>query len=142
MNILNKSVVVLLTLLVCSWSVKGQGSETYAEKLGWKKGEKVIIFHVDDAGMSFDSNKGTIEALEKGVATSVSLMMPCPWIPGMVKYLKAHSSIDAGLHLTLTSEWDDYRWSPLTGIIASPGLVDEEGAMHASVGSVVENATP
>lgn len=143
MNILKRSIAAVFIVLITTSIAKSQnkGNETYAEKLGWKKGQKVIIFHIDDAGMSFDSNKGSIEALEKGVATSVSLMMPCPWIPGMVKYLKAHPEVDAGLHLTLTSEWDDYRWEPLTGINTSPGLVDEEGAMHASVGAVVENAS-
>ncbi|HYG38754.1 MAG TPA: polysaccharide deacetylase family protein [Cytophagales bacterium] len=141
MEILKKPFIIISIILLTASFVKGQDNETYAEKLGWEKGQKVIIFHVDDAGMSFDSNQGAIEAMEKGVATSVSLMMPCPWIPGMVKYLKAHPTVDAGLHLTLTSEWEDYRWGPLTGITSSPGLVDEEGAMYPTVGGVVKNAS-
>ena len=116
-------------------------STTYAEKLGWKKGDKVLILHVDDAGMSYDSNAGTIKALEQGVANSVSVMMTCPWAPGFVKYLKQHSNVDAGLHLTLTSEWDNYRWGPLTGKKLSPGLVDGEGALWKDVASVVKNAS-
>src|SRR6188474_3937284 len=75
---------------------------TYAEKLGFPKGAKVLILHVDDGGMSFDSNQGVINAMEKGVANSVSVMMPCPWVPGFVHYLKQHPNVDAGLHLTLT----------------------------------------
>ncbi|MBD0280456.1 MAG: hypothetical protein ICV81_21175, partial [Flavisolibacter sp.] len=43
---------------------------TYAERLGFPKGKKVVILHVDDAGMSYDSDLGAMEALTKGVATS------------------------------------------------------------------------
>src|SRR3954469_9501612 len=81
---------------------------TYAEKLGYRKGAKVLILHVDDAGMSFESNEGTITAMTKGVANSCSVMMPCSWVPGFVHFLKQNANIDAGLHLTLTSEWKDY----------------------------------
>jgi chitin disaccharide deacetylase len=114
---------------------------TFAEKLGYPKGSKVLILHVDDVGMSWDANEGAIQALEKGAATSVSIMMPCPWVPGFVHYMKEHPNVDAGLHLTLTSEWKDYRWGPLTGKPASPGLVDSEGALWASVENVIKNAS-
>ncbi len=114
---------------------------TYAEKLGFPKGAKVLILHVDDVGMSWDSNQGAIQAMEKGVANSLSVMMPCPWVPGFVHYLKEHPEVDAGLHLTLTSEWKDYRWAPLSGRPAVPGLVDEEGAMWRSVSQVVKHAS-
>ncbi|CAN5910481.1 carbohydrate deacetylase [soil metagenome] len=117
-------------------------AQTYAEKLGWKKGDRVVILHIDDAGMSYDSNLGTIRAMEEGVANSVSVMMPCPWVPGFVRYLKDNPGVDAGLHLTLTSEWRDYRWGPLVGKPAAPGLVDAEGAMWRGVGQVVSNASP
>lgn len=115
--------------------------ETYAEKLGFPKGKKVLILHIDDIGMSWDSNQGVMLAMEKGVANSCSVMMPCPWVPDFVHYLKKHPNIDAGLHLTLTSEWKEYRWGPLSGQPAVPGLVDEEGAMYASVEDVVKHAT-
>ncbi len=115
---------------------------TYAEKLGFPKGSKVLILHIDDVGMSWDSNQGAIQAMEKGVANSLSIMMPCPWVPGFVHYMKEHPGLDAGLHLTLTSEWKDYRWPPLSGRPAVPGLVDTEGAMWRSVDMVAKNASP
>src|SRR4051812_33518270 len=136
------SIFFAVTFLLVSNSSALCQPETYAEKLGWKKGDRVVILHIDDAGMSFDSNQGVIQALEKGVANSVSVMMPCPWVPAIVRYLKQHPTIDAGLHLTLTSEWQDYRWGPLTGKPASPGLVDEEGALWHSVAEVAQHASP
>lgn len=125
----------LLSLLILVHLFSGiQAQETtYAEKLGYPKGAKVLILHIDDVGMSYDSNLGAINAMEKGVANSLSMMMPCPWIPGFFNYLKTHPNVDAGLHLTLTSEWKNYRWGPLGGKAAVPGLVDKEGAMWPSV---------
>src|SRR4249920_3525892 len=81
---------------------------TYAERLGFPKGSRVVILHVDDVGMSFDSNQGAIMAMDKGVANSCSIMMPCSWVPQYAHYLQQHPGIDAGLHLTLTSEWSEY----------------------------------
>lgn len=114
---------------------------TYAEKLGFPKGAKVLILHVDDAGMSYESNQGAITALTKGASTSVSVMMPCSWTPGFVHFLKQHPEIDAGLHITLTSEWKDYRWIPVAGKNAVPGLTDSEGCLWPSVEEVVKHAS-
>jgi len=132
---------LLSLILLFALARLGYTQPTYAEKLGFPKGARVLILHVDDAGMSWDSNEGAVRALEKGVATSVSVMMPCPWVSGFVHYLKDHPATDAGLHLTLTSEWRDYRWSPLTGKPAAPGLVDSEGAFWPSVEDVTTHAT-
>lgn len=115
---------------------------TYAEKLGYPKGSKVLILHIDDVGMSYDSNIGAIKALNEGVANSLSLMMPCAWIPDFFKYLEKFPETDAGLHLTLTSEWTGYRWGPLMGKPSVPGLVDKQGAMWKSVEATVKNAQP
>ena len=118
------------------------GAQTFAEKLGYPKGSKVLILHVDDAGMSKESNEGVFESIEKGVANSFSIMMPCPWVPEIFSYLKKHPSADAGLHLTMNAEWKDYRWAPLAGAAAVPGLTDPQGAMWSGVVDVVTHAKP
>ena len=116
-------------------------AETYAEKLGWEAADRVVILHVDDAGMSHDSNLGAVKSIREGVASSVSVMMPCPWVPEMVDFIKMYPELDAGLHLTLTSEWDLYRWGPLMGKPAVPGLVYSEAPLWGSVAQVVARAT-
>lgn len=128
--------------LLCLLSTFVTQAQTYACKLGWKPTDRVIILHVDDVGMSFESNEGAIQAIEKGVASSWSIMMPCPWVPQVFHYLQKNPQTDAGLHLTLTSEWKDYRWVPVAGAKQVPGLVDQEGAMHSNVADVVKNASP
>ncbi len=135
-----KSTPVILLFLLAALSARAQ-TETYAEKLGFPKGKKVVIFHVDDAGMSAESNAGAITALGKGLSNSVSIMMPCGWVPQMFTYLKQHPDTDAGIHLALTSEWDNYRWGPLVGCKTAPGLCDEQGALWHSVAQVVEHAS-
>jgi len=115
---------------------------TYADRLGFPKGARVLILHVDDAGMSYASNLGAEKALTEGASNSVSVMMTCPWVPGFVQFLKSHPQIDAGLHLTLTSEWKEYRWGPLSGKAAVPGLTDPDGYLWPSVQEAVQHASP
>lgn len=136
-------ILAAILLLTCFLApARAQEEITYAERLGFPKGAKVVIFHSDDAGLSHGTNTGTIEACEKGLVSSVSVMMPTPWVPEIVKYVKSKPNHDFGLHLTLTSEWDGYRWGPLAGKNQVPGLVDKEGAMWGGVGEVIQHATP
>ena len=115
---------------------------TFAERLGWKARDVVVILHVDDVGMSHSSNLGAIESVERGAATSWAVMMPCPWVPEIARYLREHPAVDSGLHLALTSEWQIYRWGPLAGKSQVPGLVDAEGCLWRSVQEVAAHATP
>jgi predicted glycoside hydrolase/deacetylase ChbG (UPF0249 family) len=136
--------ITLLLIMICVSTVaySQDSGQTYAEKLGYPKGKKVLIIHVDDVGMSYESNEGAIRAIREGVANSLSVMMPCGWVPGFVNYWKENKDLDAGLHLTLTSEWKDYRWGPLAGKQQVKGLTDPEGALWRSVAEVVKNASP
>jgi chitin disaccharide deacetylase len=132
--------VAALAMLGLVAGVQAQ-EQTYAERLGWPKGAKVLMIHADDGGMSHASNAATIETIEAGTVTSVSIMMPCPWVPGFVEYLKENPDVDAGVHLTFTAEWTPYRWRPVAGPDAVPGLVDEAGYMHDNVPLVRQHAT-
>ncbi|MBI3117656.1 MAG: ChbG/HpnK family deacetylase [Candidatus Hydrogenedentes bacterium] len=117
----------LAFLLIATSAAFAQAPKTYAERLGWQAGDRILIIHSDDAGMSLASNRGTIEALEFGLVTSTSMMMPTPWVAGFARYLKDHPDTDVGLHLTMTSEWDDYRWAPVAGKPTVPTLADKQG---------------
>ncbi|MGC4035981.1 MAG: polysaccharide deacetylase family protein [Chitinophagaceae bacterium] len=131
-----KKLFIFSTVFVCGIV----DAQTYAEKLGWPKGAKVIILHVDDAGMSYYSNQGAIKSIENGIATSCSIMMPCPWAASFTKHA-IEKNYDAGLHLTLTSEWNDYRWPPLSGAKQVPGLVDKDWNMWPEAEDVVQHAS-
>ena len=133
--------IVLVSMILAGPTIKGVEAPTYAERLGWPAGTRAVIFHVDDAGMSHNSNMGAIKATEDGVATSMRVMMPCSWVPELAAYLKAHPQVDAGVHLTLTAEWKNYRWGPIAGKPAVPGLVDDGGYLWSGVADVVAHAT-
>lgn len=131
-------------LLLCAVTILhslAAQSATYAEQLGWPKDTRAVIFHSDDLGMSHDSVVGTIEAIQKGVVTSASAMMPCSWIPKWNQFLKENPDFDNGLHLTLTSEWVQYRWGPLAGAEQAPTLVDPDGYLWKNVAQVVASAS-
>ncbi len=134
--------VVFTGLMLCAAPGWTEAPVSYAQRLGWGPGDKVVIFHIDDAGMSHGSNLGVAKAMAEGVATSTSIMMPCPWVPQFRDYLKANPDCDAGLHFTLTSEWVPYRWGPVAGKTAVPGLADRDGYLWGEVADVIAHATP
>jgi len=114
---------------------------TYAERLGWPEGTRALILHSDDAGMHRDANIGTIMAIEDGICNSASVMMPCGWVTPWRDWLNENPDFCNGLHITLTSEWGRYRWSPLSSINETPGLYDADGHMHRDVLSVAATAS-
>lgn|SRR5690554_2556283 len=138
-----KTIAIPLFILLLMVNTKQAYSQqgTYAERLGYPAGAKVVIFHVDDAGMSFESNQGAKISIEQGMASSCSIMMPCPWAADIAKHAIAHPEMDAGLHLTLTSEWKAYRWGPVAGKSQVPTLVDKEGNLWSTVEEVLQHAT-
>ena len=115
---------------------------TYAERLGWPEGTRAVIMHSDDLGMHRDANLGTIKAIEEGICNSASVMMPCGWVTQWRDWLEENPDFCNGLHITLTSEWQRYRWPPLSSYEETPGLFDADGYMHRSVAAVAANATP
>ena len=63
MGIKMKKMAFLCFLIGCAVTVLAQEqTKTYAEMLGWPKGARVIILHVDDAGMSHESDEGVEES--------------------------------------------------------------------------------
>ncbi|WP_268224367.1 polysaccharide deacetylase family protein [Sinomicrobium oceani] len=120
---------------------QAQNNVTWAEKLGFPKGKKVIILHADDIGMCREANVAAEDYLASGNIQSVAIMMPCPYAQEFINWAKAHPKVDIGLHLTLTSEWKTYRWAPLMPKEEVPGLTDPEGKMWRSVQEVVQHAS-
>jgi len=105
-------------------------AKTLAERLGYPKDAKLLIVHADDLGMAHSINSASIRGLESGLVSSASIMIPCPWLPEIAAYARAHPEADLGLHLTLTSEWSLYRWGPVLPKTSVPSLLDQSGYLY------------
>ena len=107
---------------------------TLAERLGHPPDARLLIVNCDDLGSTHAANVGVYESLRHGLATSATLMVPCPWAREAAARYRGE---DVGVHLTLNSEWDEYRWGPITH---APSLVDGEGGFPRTVQEVFEHA--
>ena len=89
--------------------------------------------------MSHSVNMALQRLIETGLPVSVSVMFPTPWYQETVEILKRHPEVSVGIHLTLNSEWKNYRWGPVAGRDVVPTLVDAEGYFFSSSDDLQRN---
>ncbi|MBN8673529.1 MAG: ChbG/HpnK family deacetylase [Chitinophagales bacterium] len=96
-------------------------------------GDKIpLLFRLDDIGMCHSVNEAAKTVLETGMPVSMSVMVPCPWFTEAAELLKKYTNVSIGIHLTLNSEWKQYRWGPVAGVLQVPTLVDSLGNFFPS----------
>ena len=101
------------------------------ERLGYPPDARLLIINVDDFGMCHAINEATVQAITQGIATSCSIMAPCPWGLYGLEQLKANPDIPFGVHLTAISEQPHYRWGSLAPPHQVTSLLDEAGYFYA-----------
>ena len=111
-------------LLLSATRVEGQADATSRAATD---DQIYLVIRSDDAGMSHRVNTALERLIDTGLPVSISVMFACPWYQETVEMLKRHPNVAVGIHLTLNSEWKNYRWGPVTGRGAVPSLVDDEG---------------
>lgn len=99
---------------------------------------KYLLITSDDFGMTLSINQGIEEAISAGLVGATNLMVPTPWFADAVRRVKAHS-LPAGIHLTLTCEWDLYRWRSLSGCAHLKAV---DGNLHSSFADIPDALTP
>lgn len=89
-----------------------------------------LIVRGDDIGFSHTVNEACIDSYQKGIMSSVEVMVPTPWFMEAVKLLQENPGLDVGVHLTLTSEWENLKWRPLTN---APSITDVNGNFYPMI---------
>jgi len=106
-----------------------------AERLGYHADNRLLIINCDDLGSSHAANVATLQAMTDGVATSATLMVPCPWAHEAAAMFQG---LPVGVHLTLTSEYRNYRWRGLTH---GTSLHDADGFLWATRTAALQRLT-
>jgi predicted glycoside hydrolase/deacetylase ChbG (UPF0249 family) len=90
-----------------------------------------LITRGDDIGSCHAANVAVIECVAAGTLKNVSVMVPGPSFAEAAAMILPHmSAIDVGLHVTLNSEWDTYKWGPVSTDV--PSLIEPNGCFTAS----------
>ena len=89
-----------------------------------------LIVKGDDMGAAHGINVATIDAYKRGVLTTTNVIVPGPWFPEAARLLRENPDLDAGVHLALTSEWENVKWRPVTH---APSLADADGYLFPLV---------
>jgi predicted glycoside hydrolase/deacetylase ChbG (UPF0249 family) len=117
-------------------------SRTVAARLGYPADSKLLIIHADDLGAAHSINTASFDALDKGTVSSASIMIPTPWVTEVAAYARSHPNADLGLHLTVTSEWQTYRWASVESRDKVSSLLDSTGTFPSEVDPVAARAKP
>ncbi|SFO30499.1 hypothetical protein SAMN04488519_105187 [Algoriphagus ornithinivorans] len=117
-------------------------AQSLQEKLGYAAEDKLLIIHGDDVGVSHSQNLATFQAIQNGLVSSTSMMVPAAWSKEVAELAKSIKTPDIGIHITLTNEWLHYNWGPEAGKTDVPGLVNPLGHMFPSCAEVAQNASP
>lgn len=100
----------------------------FLKQLGFAPEERVVIFHADDLGMCHAMNEAFMDIVGQGFLRTGAAMVPCPWFPELAAWARERAgALDLGVHLTLTSEWQKYRWGPISTRDEASGLLDADG---------------
>jgi chitin disaccharide deacetylase len=86
-----------------------------------------LIVRGDDMGYTHSGNEALIKCYKEGIETSIEVIVASPWFPEAVKLLQQNPGVDVGIHLALTSEWDNIKWRPLSDC---PSLKDSNGYFY------------
>ncbi|MGV9269640.1 polysaccharide deacetylase family protein [Kitasatospora sp. NPDC003701] len=106
-------------------------AEQSSQLLGYPPDARLLIVNCDDLGMYPAINAAVIESVEDGIASSCSLMVPCPAAPQALEMLSRRPRIPFGIHLTLVCELPDIKWGPLTAREQVPSLLDPAGELFS-----------
>jgi predicted glycoside hydrolase/deacetylase ChbG (UPF0249 family) len=108
------------------WPTRQRCSRMSSDLLGVDPDARVLILNCDDLGMHEAVNIAIFDSIENGVASSCSLMVPCPGAADAIRLLRERPHIPFGLHLTLIRDTPGYVWGPSSPKAEVPSLLDPD----------------
>ncbi|MFC1484213.1 ChbG/HpnK family deacetylase [Candidatus Neomarinimicrobiota bacterium] len=134
-NKISRQVIPLI--LVVNLFASGTAQEVREDSLEGRPTQ--LLIRCDDMGMSHSVNMAFKELMENGIPFSASVMFACPWYQEAVEILREHPEVSVGVHLTLNSEWNNFKWGPVCAKGNVSSLVDDEGYFFPSRDLFFEN---
>jgi len=130
----------LLVATLLATPVRPHADQPLNVRLGYPADSKLLIINADDLAMSHSENDASLSALDQKLVTSATVMVPAPWFGEVAAYARTHPDADLGLHLTLTAEWQTFRWGPVTPRTLVPSLVGPDGYFYSTTEEFVRHA--
>jgi predicted glycoside hydrolase/deacetylase ChbG (UPF0249 family) len=121
-------------------SIMPNSAQPLQVRLGYPANAKLVILNADDLAVSHSEDVASFAALDNKFISSATVMVPCPWFSEVAAYAKAHPAVDLGLHLTFTSEWQSYRWGPVSMRALVPSLVGPDGYFYPNAQEFAKHA--
>ncbi|MBD3918987.1 polysaccharide deacetylase family protein [Paenibacillus sp. PR3] len=113
-----------------------------ARSLGYSDQDRLVILNADDFGLCHSTNETITKLLKDGAVSSATLMMPCGWAREAALWSARNAELDVGVHWTLTSEWDAYKWGPVCRTGLTDSLVTDEGYFPKDTKTFERQADP
>lgn len=114
-------------LLLAAGLLSGAARWSPGQTAGSGSAEIRLLVRADDMGAAHEINTACLESYRNGIARSVEVIVPGPWFLEAARLLASAPDLDVGVHLCLTSEWENVKWRPLT---QAPSLVDRDGYFY------------
>ncbi len=89
-----------------------------------------LIVRGDDMGATQGTLVAVEKAMNKGVLTCASILVPGPWFEGAAELARRNPGWCTGIHLCLIGEWRGYRWRPVLPWDRVRSLVDADGFLY------------
>ena len=121
-------------------SIMPNSAQPLQVRLGYPANAKLVILNADDLAVLHSEDVASFAVLDNKFISSATVMVPCPWFTEVATYAKAHPGVDLGLHLTFTSEWQTYRWGPVSMRALVPSLVGPDGYFYPNAQEFAKHA--
>ncbi|HVZ24458.1 MAG TPA: polysaccharide deacetylase family protein [Sediminibacterium sp.] len=118
---INQATTMIRHLLIAGWLLYAGNAIAQPTRL---------IIRGDDMGFTHSGNMALIRCYQQGIEQSAELIVPSPWFPEAVKLLQQNPGLDPGVHLALSSEWENIKWRPLTG---TSSLTNQQGYFYPMI---------